>query len=113
MKHLKTFENAVNEFKPKSFKDRILSFLPPALRREVSFSEGMEALHGLTNDYSYIIMAIRARLKSLNRKAELDIDETAYKAFRMQLDELEMAIHEVYKQIEDLEKWNYGQLEAK
>ena len=113
MKHLKAFENKINDFKPKSLKDRILSFLPPALRREVSFSEGIEALYGLTNDHIYIIMAMRSRLKSLDKKAELNIDKGAYKALRAEFDELEMELHGVYKQIEKLGEWQSSLLEDK
>jgi hypothetical protein len=113
MKHLKSFENKVNEFKPMSLKDRILSFLPAALRKEVPFSEGIDALYGLTNDHMYIIMAIRARLKNLEKQGKLGIDKAAHKELRMQFDELEMVLADVYNEIKKIDQeWSGPSVEG-
>ena len=113
MKYVKHFENKkVNEFKPMSFKDRILSFLPASLRKEVPFSHGIDALYGLTQDHIYIIMAIRARLKKLEQRGELGIDKASHKELRADFDNLEMTLSNVYSEIERLDKkWNNESLE--
>ena len=110
MKELNKFRKFLNEGEEirESFKDKMLSFLPPRFRKEMSFIEGMDALFGLTNDYEYVIKAMRMHLKNLERNAGIEMDDDAYEVFLNQLGELEMTIQDVMKKLEKLDKWKYG-----
>lgn len=84
-----------------------MSFLPPVFRNEVSFSEGMKALYGLTQDPLYVMSAMRKRLKKLESKGELSIDKATHKDLRMEMDELELLMSDYYQALKSFdEKWS-------
>ena len=83
-----------------------MSFLPPVFRNEVSFSEGMKALYGLTQDPLHVMSAMRKRLKKLESSGELSIDKAEHKKLRMEMDELELLMSDYYQALKSLdEKW--------
>lgn len=105
MKYLKHFQN--HQINERTVKDALISFLPPVFRNEVSFSEGIKALYGLTQDPLYVMSAMRKRLKKLEAKGELSIDKATHKELRMEMDELELLMSDYYQALKSLdEKWS-------
>lgn len=105
MKYLKHFQN--HQINERTLRDAIVSFLPPLYKNEVSFSEGIKALYGLTQDPLYVMSAMRKRLKKLEAKGELSIDKATHKELRMEMDELELLMSDYYQAIKSLdEKWS-------
>lgn len=108
MKYIKKFSDEVTgAIKEASLKDTIMSFLPASFRNEVPFSQGIQALYGLTMDHSFIAMAMRKRLKKLEASGSLSISKAEHKELRADMDDIDFITADLHKAYEALDrKWS-------